>query len=492
MSDASRKSGRSSTSDTFAGSDFLFHLYRGTELLQDNKVHAAKSEIEDALRLQPREPQGQDLLAQVYFRLGLYPRSIAIYESLAETFPEEVTPRINLALCYLKTGQPERARFQLEQVVSTEPQRQRAWGYLGLAFERLGDYEKAHTAFERAGYKSMAGRMASLRASSDAPSPPDEPAPPEPPDLSELRSVAEAAFHELDVTDDAFSLALPAGNGSVGEQGSWFAVELGQSRSPAHRPAAPRAVTVTDREPTPAAPAASAQPVHDDAPSPTRSSWPSVKPVSEFARDATLVFCRGERASQHDSGCALVSTPQEFAVRFDLVRAVTTSGHLSAESLLSRRPSDAGASVPLGGPTRPLTLVDGAQRLVLRPDAARCIHSVELKDDSIHVREDCLAGFDARLHYETGRLASGHGDSITLVHLHGEGLVVVDLPRSHVAVEVTEAAGCVVRGASLLGWAGCVVARCLPAVDAPARERGWAAMSGTGVVFFDSEPNPGF
>ena len=71
-SDRSRPSDsrhRAATPD--ATEDFLFHLYRGSELLQDNRVHEAKEELEQALKLQPRDAKGQDLLAVVYFRLGL-------------------------------------------------------------------------------------------------------------------------------------------------------------------------------------------------------------------------------------------------------------------------------------------------------------------------------------------------------------------------------------------------------------------------------------
>src|SRR5512143_1144 len=88
-----------------AGEAFLFHLYRGSELLQDNRVHDAKAELEQALRFQPSDPKGQDLLGIVYFRLGLYPRAIAIYERLVQSHPEAIEPRVNLALSYLKTGQ---------------------------------------------------------------------------------------------------------------------------------------------------------------------------------------------------------------------------------------------------------------------------------------------------------------------------------------------------------------------------------------------------
>jgi hypothetical protein len=92
-------------SSGFGGEEFLFHLYRGSELLQDNCVTEAKDELERALSLQPRDVEGQGLLGIVYFRLGLYPRAISIYEEIVKSVPEELTPRINLALCYLKTGQ---------------------------------------------------------------------------------------------------------------------------------------------------------------------------------------------------------------------------------------------------------------------------------------------------------------------------------------------------------------------------------------------------
>jgi hypothetical protein len=59
---------------SFDGEDFLYHLYRGSELLQDNCVPQAKEELERALKLQPQDTEGQGLLGVVYFRLGLYLR----------------------------------------------------------------------------------------------------------------------------------------------------------------------------------------------------------------------------------------------------------------------------------------------------------------------------------------------------------------------------------------------------------------------------------
>src|SRR3954469_17559550 len=159
---AERDGPRSSRPRDIAGEDFLFHLYRGSELLQDNRVHDAKAELEQALSLQPSDPKGQDLLGIVYFRLGHYPRAITIYEQLIRHHPEAIEPRINLALSYLKTGQAAQARFELERRVGQQPGHSRAWGYLGLAFQRLGDYERASYAFSAGGHDGMARRLVEM------------------------------------------------------------------------------------------------------------------------------------------------------------------------------------------------------------------------------------------------------------------------------------------------------------------------------------------
>src|SRR5580700_10801972 len=88
-----------------AHEDFLFHLYRGGELLQENRVVEAKEELEFALTMQPLDAKGQDLLAAVYFRLGLYRHATQIYEALEKQFSKDTSIKINLALAYLKTGQ---------------------------------------------------------------------------------------------------------------------------------------------------------------------------------------------------------------------------------------------------------------------------------------------------------------------------------------------------------------------------------------------------
>src|SRR5271165_1342404 len=211
-----------------AQEDFLFHLYRGSELLQENRVLEAKEELEFALTMQPSDPKGQDLLGAVYFRLGLYPRAIQIYEALEHGFPNDASIKVNLALSYLKTGQPEPARRTLQDAVRINPEHKRAWGYIGLALQKLGEIEQAQIAYERGGHAMMAKRLVERRQRTGLTVPPAGPSAA----LDEgVRSVAEAAFSELDAGELKFALAQP-GTPKAGD-GDWHTHEIGGSSQPA-------------------------------------------------------------------------------------------------------------------------------------------------------------------------------------------------------------------------------------------------------------------
>ncbi|MBX3227144.1 MAG: tetratricopeptide repeat protein [Labilithrix sp.] len=239
--------------------DFLFHLYRGSELLQDNRVHEAKEELERALHLQPRDSKGQDLIAVVYFRLGLYPRAIQIYEALRRRNANDTSLLLNLALCYLKTGQPQLARRDLEQLLSLNPGHSRAWGYLGLACERLGDLAQAERAFEQGGHAQMAKRMAARREEAIGHAPPAAPtatgsAPSSP--RQEIRDVAGAAYQELDAGELSFALAEPTSDKDIDDPAaaSWRPHELGTTSTISQKPETQKPDT-KDGPPAPAAPA---------------------------------------------------------------------------------------------------------------------------------------------------------------------------------------------------------------------------------------------
>jgi Tfp pilus assembly protein PilF len=473
-----------------ASEDFLFHLYRGSELLQDNRVHEAKEELEQALTLQPRDPKGQDLLAVVYFRIGLYPLAIQIYEQLKRDNPRDASIKLNLALGYLKTGQAQAACAELEDVVRLHPAHKRAWGYLGLAYERLNELAKAQTAFERGGHAQMARRLGEKIDSAH-----------KPPSLrgdaasEEVRGAAAAAFEELDAGEISFSLAEPATGSS--QSGTWRTTEPGAVPSSRSHVPAPQALggwTIP--------PSAEATSIRADeaasrpdvaTPFPAPPSTPGAQavpmPLAHLTRALRLVFPQTAGVLLHPSGIALVRTTsaapaRPFASRLEAIRV--HQGSLTTEAL-PRQTRGKSTGEPFGGVASPLVCVSGAGELVVAPRPSHTILPFAIADETVTLREDVLLGFDlAPIAYEHGKLPLGDGESVHIVQLRGTGVVLLELLEGMHALEVTAARPALVRRDSLVGWTGSVAPRALPAADAPSGQRGLLRLEGEGTALLTS------
>ena len=496
--------------------DFLFHLYRGSELLQDDRVHEAKQELEQALSLQPRDAKGQDLLAIVYFRLGLYPRAISIFEGLIAQHPDATTPRINLALCYLKTGQPARARTELEQVIRTDPSHSRAWGYLGLSFQRMGDVERAVAAFQAGGHHQMARRLlpspqpqaASNRQLSDG-------------ERETLSRVGGEAFVELERAQPfrteigSLSSARVSGTWAATEPGRSVPGELRQSVPPSEddsvliqaarldvsRTVTPEAadqeipslresrragelldsrppLTASPNSGVPQSPTARSRPLDEQ-----RSSAPP-QPALEFAREQLLVFPRDHSTSLHASGCVLIQGTGELAVRFDSVRAMSFARGVTTKPLPKKLRGRDGEE-PLGSVASPLMMVEGAGQFVLGPPAGTRLTPVKLSGEPLCIREAALIALDGAVVYENARLPGGDGDFVSMVQLRGTGTVTLALPIQTVSFELGEERTVSVRIHSVLGWTGKIVPRAVLPSESPAKTRGLVALSGEGMVLVD-------
>jgi tetratricopeptide (TPR) repeat protein len=202
--------------------DFLYHLYRGSEALTEGRLDLARESLETALKMQPRDPSAQDLLGKLYFKLGVYPRAIELYQEIVRQFPDSLPPRINLALAYLKTAQLREAVAQLLPVIERDPSHTRAWGYLGLCWSRLSEFAKAREAFLRAGHEGMARRMEeALEAQYGAGASP----------FSHLATPAEPA--ERDAVEDIDTTSLEPGvvqlaSDTPSAPGRWIAREPGE------------------------------------------------------------------------------------------------------------------------------------------------------------------------------------------------------------------------------------------------------------------------
>jgi uncharacterized protein (AIM24 family)/thioredoxin-like negative regulator of GroEL len=446
----------SETSEAALGEEFLFHLYRGSELLKDDKFYEAKSELERALAFQPRDVEGQSLLGVVYFRLGHYPRAIQIYEELIRVRPTEVAPRINLALCYLKTGQLAGARAILDELVQHRPDHVRAWGYLGLVYQRLGDFEKASVAFDRAGRPQLAAR---LRASQEPEAHPAVTVPPPSPSV-------EARPNGASIESQASGVQEIANDH----------VRAAETVPP---PPPPPSMDSEQRM----APPSIAPPFSRPAPG-TRVSIPV--PLSQAAREATIVFPDSPRVAIHEASAVLVRIDRAFQARSHAVRAILPdSAWAIATKVLRRRGRSSITDEPLGGVSSPFSTIEGEGRIVLSVPEPYFPFIATLDGEPLYAREERLFGFDGSIEYELGRLSLPAGDYAGVVNLIGTGFIVLGARGKVQGIEISADRPVHVRPAHLIGWVGRLLARPAgsDAERAPMREL--VTLSGNGTVLLD-------
>jgi hypothetical protein len=463
----------------FDGEDFLFHLYRGSELLQDNCAEEAKEELERALRMQPLDVEGQGLLGAVYFRLGLYPRAIEIYRDVIRACPDEVTPKLNLALCCLKTGQPSEARDLLEEVLRRAPDHRRAWGYLGLSFERLREYAKALAAFERADQPHLARRMQQLL--DELTVAPSERNPPR----EELRRAAANAVEELEASSEGvpFERALPEADISPLRDGRW------QAHEPAREPMPPALAHA--RGSTGLSPATgSSSPQSGASAGLTATEHPARQTFTLALTPDELIAARRVAASQTRAertaeGLVFVPIRESFAVRGERVRAVSPEGDGLTPLPLKRRVRGRETDEAFAGAGSSWVLLEGRGLLVLEASEQRELVLLRLAGEFVYVREARLVGFDGLVRYENGRLPAADPGPVPMVQLAGEGVVVFEARRALAALMVSGERALTVRAASVLGWTGRLLGQAVPAEQAPHLGSGFVAFSGDGAVLVD-------
>ena len=452
----------------FDGEDFLFHLYRGSELLQDNCVNEAKEELELALRVQPQDIEGQGLLGVVYFRLGLYPRAQEIYQDIIRVRPDEISPRVNLGLCYLKTGQSQLARECLEEVTARVADHVRAWGYLGLAHERLGDFERARAAFDRAGQPHLVRRMTQLIEQNTQVRENE-------PERAEVRAAAADAVQELETDEPGFSRAsTEAEIGPGSRAGRWRAVEPGEDLTVASRA---RRSSLPGRF-GPAVPAI---------PEPVELSRASLLPaVSNGASPSIRAQLEGpEPVVAVSRRSALVEVTTTWAVRGDAVRGLLANGPAFTNAPLLRRSRGRDLNEPLGGPGSPWVLLGGAGQILVGSAPERELSALELSGSFVYVRESCLVGYAGTAQHENGRLPSGGGEPVSMVQITGRGTVLIESRKPPRVLEVTEHQKLAVRADDVVGWIGRLLGQPLDSESAPLKAPGFVAFSGSGSVLVD-------
>lgn len=436
--------------------DFLYHLYRGSTMLLQDQVVEAKHELEQALALQPQDAKSQDLLAGVYFRLGLYPRSIEIWQRLVAAYPSEVTLRVNLALALFKTGQGDDALAHIHEALRIQPDHERAWGYLGLILWRLGNLEEARNAFLRGGQATMARRMeGELRQKTlpghDTTAPIDEELREQ--DRAAMRSAAEEALERLE--DEHPHLALEAARAQEKPSGPWSPVEPGSEVVP------PKPVLVSGRT------AAEPPLLHSE--------------VGEWS----LVLPPGTPLAIASSGVLLVQAKRDVFMRLSGLAACR--GELRT-TVVMRRARGRDLDEILGR-RDPIMHWRGPITAVVRPPTDMMFVAVRLGTDALYLREEFLCGFDDRVSFETANLPLA-GDPVVITQLHGDGIVVLQVPAPPIALAVSEGQEVRVVPNQLLGWSGRLFPNARRGTEPYSAHAPPLAFRGDGVVFLQEPVGP--
>jgi cytochrome c-type biogenesis protein CcmH/NrfG len=106
----------------------LGDIYHGIGLFPD-----AIAEYEKALRLRPEFPDLHTRLAQTLFDSGLKDEAVAKLISLKAGQPKYFPGRILLGVFLFSSGRPKEAVNEWQEILSLDPENQRAKMYLRLA-----------------------------------------------------------------------------------------------------------------------------------------------------------------------------------------------------------------------------------------------------------------------------------------------------------------------------------------------------------------------
>jgi hypothetical protein len=414
--------------------DFLYHLYQGGDLLRANRVVEAKDHLEKAFGLKPANPRGQNLLGLVYFKLGLFRRAADIYQKLIDRFPEDPTLRVNLAMVHLKADQLDDAEAGLLHAIDLSPDHRSAHRYLGLVLVRKGDTEVARDHFVKAGVKHIDRLIA--EDGGDELSHQRQQAI-EQAQNKALAEVADEGFKELEDKEIPFREVGP-GNKSAAEDGPMKTEHGLESESWQ-----------------------------------TRESGKSEE--SQSAED-----------SDDSSGAAFTEEGDNILVRCDgftycrLGTVHWVEGDLKFSAVFkrfggqeTRHPFDRG--------DRAMALVEGTGVLRLRPPPEMQYLVLQHGGEPGYYAEERVIAFTDTPAWENGRLPSGNGSDLSIFHLFGQTSLIVSVPSSLIARQLSGQRRVCMPIERLVGWSGSLVPRLFEA-EPPLPGQLWIELTGKGEI----------
>ncbi len=418
-----RDGGRAKTSSSISTA--------AAKLLQDNRVRdAPRRSWSGRSPLQPRAiPRGRISSASSTSGWGSTRAPSPSTSSSSSSTPMRWSRASTWPSPTSKTGQPAPRRcFELRRWSSRARGTSRAWGYLGLAFQRLGDYERASYAFQAGGHDGMARRLIDMTATGGALSiRPEPPAPAK----AEMRRAAGDALAEMDgdapfrtdesKADGRARFPAPASPAAPASRtGTWQTMEPGREGVPHDGvQAAPILPSL--------APAAGVHAFDGAPPASLREAAAPRAPrrPSEAVRDASWcsrAICRWRCTRPASCWCRSRAASPRASRRCGRCRTGPAS-RAPAPCSSSLPPAGGCSTSRSAGPRRRSSSCRGRVELSLpgrrRGGGSGPSRSTRRRSACARTRSPAS---EAGVAYENGRLPVGDGDAIPMVQLRGPGI----------------------------------------------------------------------
>lgn len=138
---------------------FLMHLHKGKEYFDQNQLQKARTELESAFKLRPQDDKVLNMLGMTYFKLEMLPQAEEMYVGLAANNPDIYTLQSNLGLIRFKLEKLSEAEDSLRRALELQPTNPKAHFYLGLLYEKLGNWEASLNHFQQAKADKMVSKI---------------------------------------------------------------------------------------------------------------------------------------------------------------------------------------------------------------------------------------------------------------------------------------------------------------------------------------------
>src|ERR671916_2582148 len=129
--------------------EFEVLLEKGEALAGEGLLEDALSRFEQALALEPENPEVLEAIGRAFLELGRPEEAEASFLDALELDPDWVAPRMGLAALAMRNDEPFRVIHHLERATASDPEYPDAFVELGRYYGFMGEPGLARATFER-------------------------------------------------------------------------------------------------------------------------------------------------------------------------------------------------------------------------------------------------------------------------------------------------------------------------------------------------------